>query len=101
MSTILDEISLAWEMEGFLGLLRDQEFDEKKGEFFLQRLKLVNFNNEDKIPKNIVSFLWYIPLFMEWQSAKLESIIVAEKFNKYVNLQSQILVELERILGIP
>ncbi len=101
MSNNLKVISSAWEMDGFLGLLRDQIFNFEKGKSFLLDLRKIDFKDTEYIDKDYVRNLWYIPIFMEWQDLNLKAIVSSEDYKRFVNLKSEILNELERILDVP
>ncbi|PLK42143.1 hypothetical protein [Emticicia sp. TH156] len=101
MNNNLQAISSAWEMDGFLGLLRDQILSFEKGNSFLLNLKEIDFDDTESIDKEYVRNLWYIPIFMEWKSLNLKDILASDDYKRFVNLKSEILNELERILDVP
>ncbi len=97
MNKLTDDLNLAWDEDGFLGLLRDSSFNHEKGLNLLQILQGISFDDVECIPKDLVSLLWYIPIFMEWQSQRL-NLAVNEN---YITLEAEIHNEIERILGTP
>ncbi|MDR6565014.1 MULTISPECIES: hypothetical protein [unclassified Arcicella] len=101
MNSTLLKISNAWEMDGFLGLLRDRVFNVQMGEDFLHNLQSIEFDSIDCIPKDTVKILWYIPIFMEWRDIDLKYTLEENEYKKYINLKSKILNHLEEILGMP
>ena len=73
-------------------------FDNKLFTDFLALLQAISFGEEELIPRRVVSLLWYIPLFMEWQKERVEGAI---GLKDYRNKKTLIENELERILGVP
>lgn len=96
---IIDNLNKCWDYnEGFFGKLRQGLFDEVLFKEFLKLLKEISFDGADCIPKNVVSMLWYIPLFMEWQKERISKVI---DLIEYSSKKTQIENELEKILGTP
>ena len=94
----IQHLEFAWSFEGFLGQLRDGKFDPILYEEFITLLRSISFKGEDSILKEIVSLLWYIPLFMEWQCERVKDSI---SLKEYERKKTVIENELERILGTP
>lgn len=97
MNNSIEDLNLAWGMDGFLGLLRDANFNHEKGLSLLYTLQNISFNDVEYIPKDLVSLLWYIPIYMEWQSQRFN----LKENNNYITLEAEIHNGIERILGIP
>ena len=96
---ILQKLEDSWDHDyGFFGKLHQGFFDEKLYQEFLESLKLISFEQESVISKNVIRLLWYIPLFMEWQKERINSVI---SLQEYSIKKTQIENELERILGTP
>lgn len=95
----LDALEAAWEIDtGFLGQLRDGIFNEDLYKAFLTALQRITIAEDAHVPKRLVTLLWFIPPFMEWQSERVAQTITAGEYElKRVAVQN----ELERILGIP
>lgn len=95
----LDTLEDAWEIEiGFLAQLRDGIFNETLYAEFLQALKEIRVEEEELLPRRLVTLLWYIPQFMEWQTERVADTISEEK---YLLKRGLVENELERILGVP
>ena len=92
------QLESAWDSEGFLGHLRDGKFDNNLYQDFIFLLHSISFDEDALISKKIISLLWYIPLFMEWQRERVQNTI---SVNEYDLKRTSIANELERILGIP
>ena len=96
----IEKLDLSWDYdEGFFGKLRQGIIDKNLYREFISLLTAISFEEDELIPRRIVSLLWYIPLFMEWQKER----VILNKFDltEYNTLKTQIENELERILGIP
>lgn len=96
----LNALDVAWALEtGFLYKIRYREVDFLLGDELLKTLKQIDFTDQDLLPKQIVSYIWFIPLFMELQMHSIEKASNVEEFGRYVTLASQITAEVSRILG--
>src|SRR5438552_1605020 len=94
----IEQLDLSWDMDlGFFGRLRQGYFDNELYKGFSILLKSISYEEDELIPKRIVSLLWYIPLFMEWQKERVQQEINLKEYN---SLKQNIENELERILGI-
>jgi hypothetical protein len=90
-----------WEPEaGFFWKLRQASFDEAGFERILGIVgSFVIKDDDDQIPRRLVSLLWYAPLFMTWQTQRLtESGLHPARYQKAV---ASITNEVERLLGVP
>lgn len=97
--TTIELLDSSWDYEdGFLGKLRQGEFDKKLYLAFLVLLRGISFGDDELIPKRVVSLLWYIPLFMEWQKEQITKSIEEMEYNRF---KTEIENQLERILGVP
>lgn len=90
-----------WDPEtGFFGLLRNGRFDP----FRFARCKqlLVKIESElpkdDQISRRLVSLIWYIPMFMDWQADRLRDEIGRDE---YLNCIGDFQGIIEQILGVP
>ena len=54
---------------------------------------------ERQPPRRLVSLLWYMPLFLTWQTERLREL--GGDLGAYVHAVSSITNEIERILGTP
>jgi hypothetical protein len=95
----LSDLEAAWEPEtGFLGCLRDGIFDQALFGDFVTTLMRVRVAEDALLPARFVTLLWFIPLFMEWQT---ERVIVTCSPEEYALARTRIEQQLERILGFP
>jgi hypothetical protein len=95
----IEQLNASWDLEsGFFGNLRERKFNNELFENFVLLLRSISFNEDELIPRRVVSLLWYIPLFMEWQKERVRNTI---SLSNYENKKTEIENELERILGVP
>lgn len=85
--------------EGFLWKLRQGRFIEEECRSFLDKLASLTCADDECIPRRLVSLLWYIPLFMEWQTERVLE-CGSNQFD-YSKAVTSIRNEVERILGVP
>lgn len=90
----------AWDLEGFLGRLRQGQLIPTLGEDFVRQLRELPSSQADRpTPPRVVALLWYVPIFIVWQRER-----VAEQSGDLTildRLANEIQAELERILGVP
>jgi hypothetical protein len=95
----IGQLDLTWDMdEGFFGKLREGSFDRELHQKFILILRSITFEENELIPRRVISLLWYIPLFMDWQRERVEKSIAQPEYD---NIKTEIENELTRILGIP
>lgn len=98
---IIRQLEAAWSEDGVFGNLRQGYFDQEAGAKALELLHQVRatLDNDEFLPKRLVSLLWYIPSFLEWQTARVdEQGGDLRTYEKFVNALHN---ELENILGVP
>ena len=94
----IERLDAEWDMDGFLGLLRDGEFIPDRAESFLALLNEIVISDEDLLPKRLVSLLWYLPSFLVWQE---ERVAVKGDVAAYKRFINQVCNRLEDLLGVP
>jgi hypothetical protein len=86
--------------DGFLGRAREGLFDERQGVGFVAKLEDIKPHAADtSIDRRLVALLWYIPLFLPWQTeriAKSRGNVVA-----FEQLTDRVQEIVEDILGVP
>jgi hypothetical protein len=89
-----------WDLDqGFLGKLRAGLFDPIGLERFMRLLDGINLGNSAQVNRRLISLLWFIPLFMEWQRER-----VAERGTDCQTIDhatNRVRGSIERILGMP
>jgi hypothetical protein len=94
----VDRIDRQYDLEdGFLGKLRSGSFDAGKAAELLDTLRELDLGDATVVDRRLVSLLWYMPLFIEWQGRRLPDDDQA-KLNEVLNF---VTTELQRILGVP
>lgn len=102
MNNLLNALDKAWDEEaGFLFGIRNRNFDEKEGLLLLEALRSYLSPEEACIDRDLVRLLWFIPLYMEYQTYNIKQAFDEETLQKYQDISNQILDEVSRILGYP
>jgi hypothetical protein len=83
--------------DGFLGLLRAGHFDSRARDRFLQLIESVDLGSSDVVDRRLVSLLWYMPLFLQWQDRRVDE----EGRAQLRQVLDRVTNQLERILGVP
>jgi hypothetical protein len=62
-----------WDLgEGFLGKLREGTFDPAGLERLMRLLDGIDIGDAPEVNRRLVSLLWFMPLFMEWQRERAD-----------------------------
>ena len=84
---------------GFFWNIRQGRFVKEEYERALRKLEAISVAEGAMIPRRLVSLLWYIPTFMEWQRERVrENGGNFEEFKKAITRMTN---EVERVLGVP
>lgn len=93
------DLEHCWDDGEFLELLRRGRFDQASAEEFLTLLRSIRIRDEDCIPKRLVSLLWFLPSFLQWQEERLiEAGGDVSAFRRFVTQTHEVL---ESVLGVP
>jgi len=85
--------------DGFFWRIRQGHFETDKLERALKKLSAFSIAEEAEIPRRLISLLWYIALFMQWQTERVqESGGDAIAYKRAITLMTN---EVERLLGLP
>jgi len=96
---LIEYLECAWDREGFLGGIREGKFVAGDGEKFLSMLGAIQINEEALVPKRLVSLLWYLPSFLEWQNKRVQE--KSGNLELYRHFVTSIHNTLENVLGVP
>ncbi len=94
-------IEKEWDLEqGFLGKLRAGKFIEDDYVRFKKSLQKITseIKSQDQISRRLTSLIWYIPLFMNWQS---ERVAQTMDLKEYEQKADEIQTIIEEALGTP
>lgn len=93
---IITRLDSFWDIdEGFFFKIREGRFLLVEAEEVMKFLKKIDFDNHEYIDKEIVTMLWYIPTFLEYNSHYFVD-------NKdFESTKNKLTNEISRILGIP
>ncbi len=98
MDEILRSVGSEWELEqGFFWKLRQGIYEADSFRRCIAKLAAIPTLSDRVFSTRLVSLLWYIPLFMEWQRAR----IAIHDLDQYNRATGVMLSEIERILGVP
>lgn len=100
IQSAITELEKEWDLdEGFLGGIRQGEFNSERLEGLINILKSLELPNSLKLERRLVSLLWYIPVFLIWQKERfIEQGKDTSEFDHAINRIDELL---EKILGIP
>jgi hypothetical protein len=96
----IELIESEWALdEGFFWQIRQGRFEPAEFQRALERVASLSLEDEAQLPRRIVSLLWYIPLFMQWQIERVRKKGGdADAYAKAITLMTN---EIERLLGVP
>jgi hypothetical protein len=96
----IDIVESEWSCEdGFFWQLRQGKFTSADFERAMERLSSISITEEEPLPRRLVSLLWYIPLFMQWQVDRIQE--NGGDVTAYKMAITAMTNEVERLLGVP
>lgn len=89
-----------WSQEnGFFWKIRQGQFSLDQFHALLGRIAKIAIDEDAELPRRLVSLLWYAPIFMTWQTERVnESGGDTAMYQQAIDLMTN---EIERLLGIP
>ena len=96
----IDVLESEWSPEdGFFWRIRQGHFTPSDFERALKKVSAINIEEDTDVPRRLVSLLWYVPLFMQWQVDRVqESKGDVKAYTKAIATMTN---EIERLLGVP
>ena len=98
---LISMIEAEWDLDnGFFGRLREGQFNPQ---FYarcanaLDRIQ-TEVGNAENMSRRLVSLIWYIPLFMRWQTERVKESIGEIQFQRVV---AEFETKVQGILGAP
>jgi hypothetical protein len=100
MKDLINRLDDEWDQDdGFLGRLRAGVFDRAGYERFLGLLRSIETNG-DTFDRRLIEALWFVPLFMEWQTERLEKTSGMTRV-EYGNYKDEVVNAFYKVLGLP
>jgi hypothetical protein len=93
----IKELDHAWGFDGFLGKLREGEFDRKTYNDLHASLLKIDFEEHELINRELISLLWFIPICMYRQKEYFPGISSSE----FDALREHLEEQLARIFRYP
>jgi hypothetical protein len=84
---------------GFFWQIREGRFVESEFQQALRRISSISIAEDATVPVRLVSLLWYIPLFMQWQTERVRA--NGADMSVYEQAITLMTNELGRLLGVP
>jgi len=96
---LIKRLELEWDVHGFLWNVRQGCFSLDDAQKFLSFLKQIELDDNAQIPKRLLSLLWYLPPFLEWQKERVQE----RSGNRaaYERFVTEVYNTLETVLGVP
>ena len=80
-------------------MIRQGTFDKSHFNRALSQIASVPTPNGEPLPARLVSLLWYVPIFMEWNRDRVKE--NSGDMKEFQLCQTKLTNEIERILGVP
>jgi hypothetical protein len=94
------ELEAEWSPDdGFFWRIRQGNFSPSDFERALKKISAINIGEDADVPRRVVSLLWYIPLFMQWQVERVQE--NKGDLKAYATAITKMTNEIERLLGVP
>jgi hypothetical protein len=99
---LISALEHEWDLgEGFLGKLRENTFDSAGLERLMRLLDGIDFGDAPEVNRRLVSLLWFMPLFMEWQRERAHEHGVDPQALAHAIDRVQNAISSEKVLGFP
>jgi hypothetical protein len=96
----IDVVESEWSPEGgFFWNIRQGKFTAANFERAHAKLSTISIADDKEIPRRLVSLLWYIPVFMEWQVGRIQE--NGGDISAYRKAITAMTNQVERLLGVP
>jgi hypothetical protein len=96
----IDTLESEWSPEdGFFWRVRQGHFTTSDFERVLEKVSAISIEEDADVPRRVVSLLWYIPLFMQWQVERVQE--NRGDVKAYMTAITTMTNEIERLLGVP
>ncbi len=95
--TYVDELDQLW--SGPLSDIRDVKFSAEHDQQIRQVLSK-NFVFQDSVPLDVVRHLWFMPMYLEWQTERISEYLPNED-QRYRKLTAWVFERVGEILGYP
>ena len=100
LERFIGSIESEWEPEtGFFWKIRQGEFRKDEFDRALAKFAAVPGMSGEPLPARLVSVLWYVPIFMQWQIDRVRE--RGGDLPAYEIAMAQLGNEVTRILGVP
>jgi hypothetical protein len=99
LNVVVERLDVEWDTNGFFDSVRNGHYDAKRTQTVLDLLRAIHVNEEEMVPKRLVSLLWLLPSFLGWQAER-----IAEKGGDkaaYERFATEVHNILEVVLGTP
>ncbi|MEX8505364.1 hypothetical protein [Leptothrix ochracea] len=96
---IIQLLDSEWDTGGFFDRIRDGNYDTRQAQEILKILCAIKVDEDELLPKRLVTLLWYLPSFLGWQVER----VVERGGDKaaYERFITEIHNALEEVLGTP
>jgi hypothetical protein len=95
----IDHMEVEWDEGGFFEKIRNGNYDSSRANYIIDLICSLETNGQDFLPKRLISLIWYIPIFLDWQVDRVTEqggdTIAFDKF------RTNILNKLQDALGVP
>ena len=97
---LIQKLTSHWDTDGFLDTVRRGNFDADASLSLLDLLRGITIGEDELISKRLLSLLWYLPSFLEWQKQRVAEISPAQT-SAYERFVTEVHNTLEDVLGVP
>lgn len=96
----IEQLESEWaEDDGFFWRIRQGQFVHDDFVRALAKVSKIASTEDAEIPKRLVSLLWYIPIFMHWQTERVQE--NGGNVTEFFQAATAMTNEVERVLGVP
>ncbi|TQF43494.1 hypothetical protein UNPF46_02555 [Bradyrhizobium sp. UNPF46] len=99
IAAIIEQLEVEWNTNGFFDRVRNGDYDATRAQAVLAALRAISIGDEEMVPKRLLSLLWYLPSFLDWQAERM----VEQGGDRaaYQRFVTDVHNTLEQVLGVP
>ena len=97
---LIVDLEAYWNDGSLLEAARHGIFRADEADTFLELLRSIAIGDHELVPKRLLSLLWYLPLFLEWQKERVSEVSPGHIID-YVRFVTEVINILEGVLGVP
>jgi hypothetical protein len=99
---IINKLKAEWVMDsGFFALVGQGTFDDAGAARVRAVLAQIDFGVSKGLDRELVTYLWFIPIFMAGNTETMDRVYGQRTFYEYLQVTDEFQTKIEQLLGLP